>query len=186
MPKSFVYVYDMPSRFNTDILDLPTIWHPEQYDIDQVPPLRCTLLLVTCQHCATCQRANGCAHALGDLAAKPPVRRLLSGVEANHDGELVWVSQVLHKHLTKSPVNTQDGEEAKVFYIPVFLGRYFNAAWQKYSDPSDAWIINKECHGLDEVECWAEKWKVAENVRASSGLHAFWRIRTARQALYAA
>ena len=29
VPKSFVYVYDMPSKFNTDILDLPTIWHPE-------------------------------------------------------------------------------------------------------------------------------------------------------------
>ena len=186
MPKSFVYVYDMPSRFNTDILDLPTIWHPEQYDIDQVPQLRCTLLLATCQHCATRQRANGCAHALGDLAAKPPVRRLLSGAGANHDGESGWMPQVLHKHLTKSPVNTQDGGEAKVFYIPVFLGRYFNAAWQKYSDPSDAWLINKECHGLDEVECWAEKWKVAENVSASSSLHVIWMTSTAMQALDAA
>ena len=36
VPKSFVYVYDMPTKFNSDILDLPTIWHPEQYDIDQV------------------------------------------------------------------------------------------------------------------------------------------------------
>ncbi len=40
VPKSFVYVYDMPSQFNSDILDLPTIWHPEQYDIDQVSLLR--------------------------------------------------------------------------------------------------------------------------------------------------
>ncbi len=38
VPKSFVYVYDMPSKFTSDILDLPTIWHPEQYDIDQVGP----------------------------------------------------------------------------------------------------------------------------------------------------
>ena len=36
VPKSFVYVYDMPSQFNSDILELPTVWHPEQYDIDQV------------------------------------------------------------------------------------------------------------------------------------------------------
>ena len=97
--------------------------------------------------------------------------RSLSGAGANHDGSFICLPQVLHKHLTKSPVNTQDGEEAKVFYIPVFLGRYFNAAWQKYSDPSDAWLINKECHGLDEVECWAEKWKVAENVSAPFSLH---------------
>ena len=33
-----MYVYDMPARFNTDLVDLPTIWHPEQYDIDQVSP----------------------------------------------------------------------------------------------------------------------------------------------------
>ena len=39
VPKNFVYVYDMPSKFNTEILDLPTIWHPEQYDIDQVSHL---------------------------------------------------------------------------------------------------------------------------------------------------
>ena len=97
--------------------------------------------------------------------------RSLRGAGANHDGNFVCLPQVLHKHLTKSPVNTQVGEEAKVFYIPVFLGRYFNAAWQKYSDPSDAWLINKECHGLDEVECWAEKWKVAENVSAPFSLH---------------
>ena len=33
-----MYVYDMPPQFNTDLVDLPTIWHPEQYDIDQVSP----------------------------------------------------------------------------------------------------------------------------------------------------
>ena len=71
---------------------------------------------------------------------------------------------MLHKRLTSSAVNTKDGSQAKVFHIPVYLGRYFNAAWQKYSDPSDAWMINKECHGQDSVACWAEKWIVAENV----------------------
>ena len=38
MPEGFVYVYDLPAKFNTDLTDLPTIWHPEQYDIDQVAP----------------------------------------------------------------------------------------------------------------------------------------------------
>ncbi len=36
MAQDFVYVYDLPPRFNKDILDLPAKWHPEQYDIDQV------------------------------------------------------------------------------------------------------------------------------------------------------
>lgn len=81
--------------------------------------------------------------------------------------------QVLHKRLSSSAVNTKDGTQAKVFYIPVYLGRYFNAAWQKYSDPSDAWVINKECHGLDSVACWAEKWIVAENVRPRPHLPAY-------------
>ena len=83
MPKSFVYVYDMPSKFNTDILDLPTIWHPEQYDIDQVPDFECTPLLVTRQHCATRQRANGCAHAVGD------VRWSLVGAVTIHDMKVI-------------------------------------------------------------------------------------------------
>lgn len=71
---------------------------------------------------------------------------------------------MLHKHLTESEVYTKDAMAAKVFFIPVYLGRFFNAQWQRFSDPSDAWLINKECHGLDLVDCWAEKWVVAENV----------------------
>ena len=70
VPKSFVYVYDMPSKFNTDILDLPTIWHPEQYDIDQVPDCECTPVSVTWQRCATRQRTNSCAHASGRCCSK--------------------------------------------------------------------------------------------------------------------
>ncbi|BDA49002.1 probable glucuronosyltransferase [Coccomyxa sp. Obi] len=105
VPQDFVYVYDLPEKFNKDVTKLPTLWHPEQYDIDQV----------------------------------------------------------LHKHLMESDVNTKDPTAAKVFFIPVYLGRFFNAQWQHFSDPSDAWLINKECHGLDLVDCWAEKWVVAEN-----------------------
>lgn len=36
VPRDFVYVYDLPSMFNEDTINLPTAWHPEQYDIDQV------------------------------------------------------------------------------------------------------------------------------------------------------
>ena len=43
MPEGFVYVYDLPTKFNTDLVDLPTVWHPEQYDIDQVPPSTSTM-----------------------------------------------------------------------------------------------------------------------------------------------
>ena len=71
---------------------------------------------------------------------------------------------MLHKHLLSSRVNTRKPEQAKVFFIPVYLGRYFNVQWQRYSDPSDAWLINKDCHDLSPWDCWAEKWQVATNV----------------------
>lgn len=38
VPKGFLHVYDLPPRFNEDIKELPTQWHPEQYDIDQARP----------------------------------------------------------------------------------------------------------------------------------------------------
>ncbi len=38
VPREFVYVYDLPEKFNKDVTELPTLWHPEQYDIDQVIP----------------------------------------------------------------------------------------------------------------------------------------------------
>ncbi len=34
--KEFVYVYDMPAKFTSDIQKLSVEWHPEQYDYDQV------------------------------------------------------------------------------------------------------------------------------------------------------
>ena len=34
--KQFVYVYDMPAKFTTDIAKLSPEWHSEQYDYDQV------------------------------------------------------------------------------------------------------------------------------------------------------
>lgn len=36
----FVYVYDMPAKFTSDISKLSVEWHPEQYDYDQVRTLR--------------------------------------------------------------------------------------------------------------------------------------------------
>ena len=73
-------------------------------------------------------------------------------------------AQVLHKHLLGSPVSTRDPARASIFFIPVYLGRLFNHHWQRYSDPSDAWLINRDCHGLSPWNCWAEKWDVAINV----------------------
>ena len=35
VPRGFLHVYDLPPKFNEDIKELPTQWHPEQYDIDQ-------------------------------------------------------------------------------------------------------------------------------------------------------
>jgi hypothetical protein len=35
VPKQFLYVYDVPPEFTTDIQALPVQWHPEQYDYDQ-------------------------------------------------------------------------------------------------------------------------------------------------------
>lgn len=40
VPRGFLHVYDLPAKFNEDIKELPTQWHPEQYDIDQA---RCSM-----------------------------------------------------------------------------------------------------------------------------------------------
>lgn len=34
--KEFIYVYDMPAKFTSDVKELSLDWHPEQYDYDQV------------------------------------------------------------------------------------------------------------------------------------------------------
>ena len=53
MPEGFVHVYDLPTKFNTDLVSLPTIWHPEQYEIDQVGPA--TALYLWCSpSCIAC------------------------------------------------------------------------------------------------------------------------------------
>lgn len=78
------------------------------------------------------------------------------------------LAQVLHKHLLGSPVSTRDPAQASIFFIPVYLGRLFNFQWQQFSDPSNAWLINRDCHGLSAWDCWAEKWEHAVNVSAHS------------------
>ena len=75
---------------------------------------------------------------------------------------------MLHKHLLSSPVSTKDATQASIFFVPVYLGRLFNHQWQQFSDPSNAWLINRECHGLSAWDCWAEKWDVAVNVSTST------------------
>ena len=41
MPRGFLHVYDLPAKFNEEIKELPTQWHPEQYDIDQARRFMC-------------------------------------------------------------------------------------------------------------------------------------------------
>ena len=53
VPKRFLYVYEMPPEFTTDLEALPVQWHPEQYDFDQV----CTAMppwIALCLTGATC------------------------------------------------------------------------------------------------------------------------------------
>jgi hypothetical protein len=40
VPKQFLYVYDVPPEFTTDVQALPVQWHPEQYDYDQARLVR--------------------------------------------------------------------------------------------------------------------------------------------------
>lgn len=61
-------------------------------------------------------------------------------------------------------MNTKDPEQARAFFIPVYLSRLFNHEWQQFSDPSDPWLINRDCHGLAPWHCWSEKWSIAINV----------------------
>ncbi|CAL8466705.1 g6241 [Coccomyxa elongata] len=101
--KEFVYVYDMPAKFTSDIKKLSMEWHPEQYDYDQV----------------------------------------------------------LHEHFLNSPARTEDAEQAQLFFIPVYLGRYYNWYWQQWSTPGNPWEIVTDCeprHRAGSPECWWEKW----------------------------
>ena len=53
--KQFVYVYDMPRKFTTDVAELSPEWHSKQYDYDQVRPL-CTHRSLT----SLCRCVNAC------------------------------------------------------------------------------------------------------------------------------
>ena len=46
-----------------------------------------------------------------------------------------FVLQVLHEHFESSPARTEDPEQAQLFMIPVYLGRYYNWFWQQWSTP---------------------------------------------------
>ena len=43
--------------------------------------------------------------------------------------------EVLHEHFQSSPARTEDPEQAQLFMIPVYLGRYYNWFWQQWSTP---------------------------------------------------
>ena len=42
---------------------------------------------------------------------------------------------MLHEHFQSSPARTEDPDQAQLFMIPVYLGRYYNWFWQQWSTP---------------------------------------------------
>ena len=40
---------------------------------------------------------------------------------------------MLHEHFQSSPARTEDPDQAQLFMIPVYLGRYYNWFWQQWS-----------------------------------------------------
>ena len=75
--------------------------------------------------------------------------------------------QVLHEHFQGSKVRTEDPEQAQLFMIPVYLGRYYNWFWQQWSTPGNPWEIVEDCeprHRAGSPECWWEKWMWAKGV----------------------
>ena len=79
-------------------------------------------------------------------------------------------AQVVHRHLLESEIRTLDPVRAQLFFIPAYLGRFFNAHWQQWSTPGDAWDIAKDCKPEQTADaCWWEKWTGAKNVRSPLG-----------------
>lgn len=79
VPKRFLYVYEMPPEFTTDLEALPVQWHPEQYDFDQV----CTATspgIAPCLTSATCTPSDACVRAKA-LRGLAPGRILTYGCE---------------------------------------------------------------------------------------------------------
>ena len=72
---------------------------------------------------------------------------------------------MVHQHLLNSEIRTRDPARAQLFFVPAYLGRYFNAYWQQWSTPGDAWDITKDCRPEHtDDECWWEKWTSAKLV----------------------
>jgi hypothetical protein len=69
--EGFIYIYDLPPKFNKDGEQLETTWHSDQYDYDVL----------------------------------------------------------LHKYLAESPYCTHEPEKAKLFFLPLYLGRRFSHGW---------------------------------------------------------
>jgi hypothetical protein len=81
--------------------------------------------------------------------------------------EFAIVMQVLHKHFKQSVARTLDADKAQLFFIPVYLGRYYNWYWQQWSTPGKPWEIIQDCeprHKPGSPECWWEKWMWGKGV----------------------
>ena len=75
---------------------------------------------------------------------------------------------MLHEHFLGSSLRTDDPEQARLFMVPVYLGRYYNSFWQQWSTPGNPWEIVQDCeprHRAGSPECWWEKWMWAKGVR---------------------
>jgi hypothetical protein len=83
---------------------------------------------------------------------------------------------VLHEHFLGRNLRTEDPEQAQLFMIPVYLGRYYNWFWQQWSTPGNPWEIVQECeprHRAGSPECWWEKWMWAKGVRIAYNAMAY-------------
>ena len=83
---------------------------------------------------------------------------------------------MLHEHFLGRNLRTEDPEQAQLFMIPVYLGRYYNWFWQQWSTLGNPWEIVQECeprHRAGSPECWWEKWMWAKGVRIAYNAMAY-------------
>ena len=175
-------MYNMPAKFTTDIQQLAPEWHSDQYDYDQVrhavmrAPQHRVQSKVTAtskirgSRCKPCTR--GCQYWGRSLRKDPSERyELVSLVQESLCDDAQHGLQVLHEHFQGSSVRTEDPEQAQLFMIPVYLGRYYNWFWQQWSTPGSPWEIVEDCeprHRAGSPECWWEKWMWAKGVSFQS------------------
>lgn len=62
--------------------------------------------------------------------------------------------QHLHRRLMASRVRTRDPTTAKLFLLPVYVGRYYDYYWQKWSPDGQPWAVPGPSGGWEKWE-WA-------------------------------